>query len=76
MPAARQDPAEPELHDLPGHLIRRLQQIAVAVSLFYFTGENTAGLPAQVVMHGQKKALLDCKSNKSLLAGAVHVEEF
>jgi DNA-binding MarR family transcriptional regulator len=33
VPTAKRDPAELDLHELPGHLIRRLQQIAVAVFL-------------------------------------------
>lgn len=33
MPSAPRDPAALDLHELPGHLIRRLQQIAVAVFL-------------------------------------------
>ncbi len=52
------------------------EQIAVAISLFYFNGEDVAGLPAQVVMHGKKKALLEAKANRSLLAAAVQVEAF
>ena len=52
------------------------EQIAVAISLFYFNGEETAGLPAQIVMHAQRKALLESRANKALLASALRVEEF
>jgi DNA-binding MarR family transcriptional regulator len=33
VPSAKRDQADLDLHELPGHLIRRLQQIAVAVFL-------------------------------------------
>jgi len=34
------------------------EQVAVGISLFYWTWENREGLPAQIVMHAQRKALL------------------
>ncbi len=34
------------------------EQVAVGLSLFYWTWENREGLPAQIVMHAQRKALL------------------
>jgi hypothetical protein len=34
------------------------EQVAVGVSLFYWTWENREGLPAQIVMHAPRKALL------------------
>ena len=34
------------------------EQIAVGVSLFYWTWENRAGMPAQIVMHASRRALL------------------
>ena len=34
------------------------EQIAVGVSLFYWNWENRAGLPAQIVMHASRRALL------------------
>lgn len=45
------------------------EQIALAVSLFYFNGEDTGGLPMQIVMHAQRKALLGGPS-------AIRTEEF
>ena len=39
------------------------EQIALGVSLFYWTWENKAGLPAQIVMHAPKKLLLDAKTS-------------
>jgi hypothetical protein len=38
------------------------EQVAVGVSLFYWTWENREGLPAQVVMHAPRKALLGAAS--------------
>src|SRR5579864_4833949 len=55
------------------------QQIALGISLFYWHGENTEGLPAQIVMHGQKRALVDVKTgraDKSTLASTITVQEF
>lgn len=45
-------------------------QIALGVSLFYWTWENREGLPAQIVMHAPKKLLLQAKTgafDKSLI---------
>ena len=55
------------------------QQIVFAISLFYWHGENTEGLPAQIVMHGQRRALVDIKTgrvNKSTLASVVTEREY
>ena len=55
------------------------EQIAVGVTLFYWYGENTDGLPAQIVMHAPKQALVSVKSglaDKATLATALIVEEF
>jgi hypothetical protein len=55
------------------------RQIALGISLFYWHGENTEGLPAQIVMHGQKRALLDVRTghaDKATLASVVSVQEF
>jgi hypothetical protein len=51
-------------------------QIAVVVSLFYFTGEDTSGLPAQVVMHAQKRALMEGRNKPGALVAAVQVDEY
>ena len=62
------------LDSLPGD-----QQIALGISLFYWHGENTEGLPAQIVMHAAKRALLDVKTgraDKSTLAAALTTQEF
>ena len=62
--ATTMDPVPPE------------ERITIAVTLFYFTGEDTGGLPSQVVMRATRKTLLDGRGNKVQLASAVQVDEF
>jgi hypothetical protein len=38
------------------------EQVAVGLSLFYWKWENREGLPAQIVMHAPRKALLQSNS--------------
>jgi hypothetical protein len=38
------------------------EQVVVGLSLFYWTWENHDGMPAQIVMHAQRKALLQATS--------------
>ncbi len=38
-------------------------QIALAISFFYWNWENKDGLPAQIVMHAPKKLLLDARTS-------------
>jgi len=52
------------------------EQITLGLSLLTSRGENTAGLPAQIVMHAPKKTLLALRADKAALAGAVTMEEF
>jgi hypothetical protein len=55
------------------------EQIALGITLLYWIGENTEGLPAQIVMHGPKRALLDIKTgraDKATLSSALTVQEF
>jgi len=55
------------------------QQIALAVNMFFFHGENTDGLPSQIVMHGQKRALIDIKTgraDKATLASVITEREY
>lgn len=63
---------EQELHSMAATLdpVPADEQIAVAISLFYFGGEDTSGLPSQIVMHGTKRALIGSDP------GAVKVDEF
>jgi len=55
------------------------EQITVGVTLFYWRGENTEGLPAQIVMHAPKRVLASVKAgtaDKATLATALTVEEY
>jgi hypothetical protein len=55
------------------------EQIAIAVSLFYWHWENTAGLPAQIVMRAPKRTLVMVKAglaDRSVLTSTLAVEEF
>jgi hypothetical protein len=51
------------------------EQVAVSVSLFYWTWENRDGLPAQIVIHAPKKLLLQAKAGTAD-KGAIASEEF
>jgi hypothetical protein len=55
------------------------EQIALGITLFYWRGENTEGLPSQIVMHGPKRALVEIKTgraDKATLASVLTVQEF
>ena len=55
------------------------EQVALGISLYYWYWEDTAGLPAQIVMHASKRILVQVKSGlapKSALASAISVQEF
>ncbi|HEX5228848.1 MAG TPA: hypothetical protein VFW44_14115 [Bryobacteraceae bacterium] len=56
------------LDSLPGD-----EQVALGFSLFYWKWENREGLPAQIVMHAQRKALLQAGSAEQ---ASVITEEF
>jgi hypothetical protein len=49
------------------------EQVAVGLSLFYWKWENREGLPAQIVMHAPRKALLQSASAEQ---AAIASEEF
>jgi hypothetical protein len=51
------------------------EQVAVGVSLFYWTWENREGLPAQIVMHAPKKLLIQAKAGTAD-KGAIASDEF
>ncbi|MBM3812691.1 MAG: hypothetical protein FJW20_13770 [Acidimicrobiia bacterium] len=40
------------------------QQIVVGVSLFYFSWENSSGLPGQLVLQAKRKALIDFEAGR------------
>ena len=44
------------------------EQVAVGVTLFYWKWENHDGLPAQIVMHAARKALLQSADQASIAA--------
>jgi hypothetical protein len=48
------------------------EQIVVGVSLMYFSWEDTTGLPAQLVMQGERQKLL----NRAAAETAIHMEEY
>ena len=48
------------------------EQVAVGISLFYWKWENREGLPAQIVMHAPRKALLAATAEQTAIAS----EEF
>ncbi len=52
------------------------EEVALGMSLFYWHGEDRSGLPDQIVIHGQKKALLAAAKDKTLLASAVRIEQY
>lgn len=60
-----------ELHDVPDN-----EEVALAVSLFYWRWEDHAGLPDQVVMHATKKALVAAAKDKAALGSIVRVDEY
>ena len=61
--------AAADLRDVPDN-----EEIAIAVSLFYWVWEDKSGLPEQVVMHAPKRVLATAAKDKTL--GSVRVEEY
>ena len=55
------------------------EQVAVAVSLFYFSWEDRSGLPAQIVMRAERQKLLDFqagRANAAALDSSIRVQEY
>lgn len=53
------------------------QQIVVGALILYYSWEDSSGLPRQIVMQAQKKALVGAaKGNSSSLEAALRVQEF
>lgn len=55
------------------------EQIVVAVTLFYYSWEERAGLPSQILMQASKSALLDYhmgKVNEEALRASLRLQEF
>ena len=57
------------LHDVPDN-----EEIALAVSLFYWRWEDRTGLPDQIVMHASKKALAG--ATKDNIASVIRFEQY
>ena len=51
-------------------------QIAIAISLFSFNGEDTSGIPSQIVMHAPKKILIDMRTGRIADRDGIRAEEF
>jgi hypothetical protein len=54
------------------------EHVVVGVTLFHFSWEDTAGLPAQIIMKAPRRALLDYKTRRLDSAGldaAVRIQE-
>ncbi len=51
------------------------EQIVVGVSLFYFSWEDTSGLPTQIVMRAERRQLLGARAGQPLPPGVVKVKE-
>ena len=54
------------------------EQVALGITLFYWVGENTEGLPSQIVMHAPRRVLVSLKTGlrKPSSANAVTVEQY
>jgi hypothetical protein len=48
------------------------ENVALSVSIFHFSWENVEGLPQQIVMHAERRKLLD----RANAAAAIRVEEY
>ena len=60
-----------ELHDVPDN-----EEVALAISLFYWRWEDRSGLPEQIVMHAPKKVLVAAAKDKSSLGSLVRIDEY
>lgn len=58
-----------KLRDVPDN-----EEVAIAVSLFYWRWEDRSGLPDQVVLHASKKALVTTAKDK--LVSVIRFEEY
>ncbi len=48
------------------------EQVVLAVSLFHYSWEDSSGIPAQIVMQGQRQQLLSTSTREA----AIHIQEF
>jgi hypothetical protein len=52
------------------------EQIVLGISLFYFSWEDTSGLPAQVLMQAQRRQLIDAQTGRASADAVIRVREF
>ena len=52
------------------------EQIVLGMALFYFSWEDTTGLPSQVLMQGEKRRLIDVQAGRGSAGSAIEVREF
>ncbi|MGH9660122.1 MAG: hypothetical protein ACRD96_16355 [Bryobacteraceae bacterium] len=52
------------------------EQVAYGISLLYGPGEDHAGLPSQILMHGQRARLMDAKLGRAAADSVIKVQEF
>ncbi len=57
--------------------VQPAEKIAIVVTLFHFNWEDTAGVPSQLVLQGQKQALLEAaRSGPQELERVIEAKEF
>jgi hypothetical protein len=54
------------------------EQVALGITLFYWRGESTEGLPAQIVMHASRRVLVNLKTGlgRAPATTAITVEQY
>ena len=52
------------------------EQIVLGVALFYFSWEDTAGLPSQVLMQAEKRKLVEVQTGRAGADSVIQVREF
>jgi hypothetical protein len=60
-------------------MVPQQEQVAIAMLFFHMPWEDKSGLPFQVLMHAQRKALVDFEAgrmNEAQLQAAIKTEEF
>lgn len=51
--------------------------VVLGISIYYFSWEDSTGLPRQIVMKAQRKALITApRTNTAAIESAIHTEEF
>jgi len=52
------------------------EQIAIGVSLVYFSYEDASGMPGQILMQGERGKLIDAKLGRVSIDSVVKAQEF